>query len=105
MKKKELRFSLMFNEKLARLMIMIDPNFIADFLAEDENGKWVEYYQLCLEKQPWIFIAKFSEWSKGKEFTLEGQKENKGKLFHYNKETVKKMKKAVMKRDKRIKLK
>ena len=104
-KKINTRFSLFFNEEKGRLMIMIDPNIIADFLAQDENGEWIEYYQLCLEKQPWVFVSEFKEWRKGKEFSLTGQGTNKGKIYKYNKATVRKMKRAVMKRDKRLKLK
>jgi hypothetical protein len=104
MKKKELRFALMLDEKRDEVFIMVDYDVISEGLWE-KNGKWEDCYRLELGNFQPQLISKFEDWSKGKSFELTGIGKFKGKKHTYNEIAVFKMKQAVMERDKRIKLK
>jgi len=97
---KKYRFSLFIDEK-KKPIIMIDADIIMECLFKNEKSEWVGGYALALGNK-YTEIAPFSKWSKAKEMTI-SNKEN-GFNYHFDKDEVIKMKKAIMERDKRIKL-
>jgi len=94
------RFSLMLDEKTDKCFILVDKGIITESIFK-KDGEWVGGLQLVLEPVNWIFISEFKEWSKGKSFVIKGN----NKEFFFSEKDVSNMKKAVMERDKRLKIK